>query len=314
MKIDSTPKQDGYFMPAEFGPHERCWMAWPRAEEVFSGRLDRAKVAYARVAQAISRFEPVTMLADDPDVTEAARMCGGAIEVVPMPLDDSWTRDTGPTFVKDGQGRVAGVDWKFNGWGGVWPDCEKDARLAGAVIDRLGLPKYEADFVLEGGAIHVDGQGTLMAVAPCVLDPKRNPGLSLAEMERLLTAYLGVRHFIWLEHGLENDETAGHIDNVACFARPGLVLLNTTPDPADGNYGPMRENLKKLKSSTDAVGRPIEVIEVEQPARREGKDGRMALSYINFYLPNNGLVAPAFDDPRDGRPAAPMDGSRRISG
>ncbi|MEW5723972.1 MAG: agmatine deiminase family protein [Thermodesulfobacteriota bacterium] len=287
-------------MPAEYGPHAGCWMAWPCNEQVFAGRLEAARAAYARVAVAVSEFEPVVMLADPRDAAEAARRCGDGVKVLPLDLDDSWTRDTGPTFVVDGRGRVAGVDWRFNGWGGVWPDCGKDARLAEAVLEHLGMRRYQADFVLEGGAIHVDGEGTLLAVAPCLLDPKRNPGLTLAELEGLLTEYLGVTRFIWLAHGLENDETAGHVDNVACFARPGVVLLNTVSDPADGNYEGMKENAARLRGSRDARGRDLEVIGIEQPSRREGKEGRMALSHINFYLPNGGVVVPGFDDPSDG--------------
>jgi agmatine deiminase len=192
------------------------------------------------------------------------------------------------------------VDWIFNGWGNVWPDHANDARQAGVILGHLGLPRFEADFVLEGGAIHVDGQGTLMAVAPCLLDPRRNPGLSLSELEKKLSALLGVSHFIWLEHGLENDETAGHVDNVACFVRPGVVMVQTTDDPADGNYQGCRENAARLRSSRDARGRGLEVIEIGQAGYVEGKDGRLAMSYINYYLANGAVVMPKFGDPADG--------------
>lgn len=299
IKGKSTPHRDGLVMPGEFEPHARCWMAWPCNEAVFPGRLREARRAYTQVARAIAGFEPLTLIARPEDAEEAAALCGPAVTVVPRMIDDSWTRDTGPTFITDRRGGVAGVDWIFNGWGGVWPDFEHDAHLARSVLADLGMRRYETDFVLEGGAIHTDGQGTLMAVAPCLLDPGRNPGMTLAEMERRLTDHLGVTSFLWLEHGLENDETAGHVDNVACFARPGVVLIQTTDDPSDGDYHGSMENLSVLKKARDAQGRALEVIEVPAPSRREGKDGRMALSYINFYPANGGLVMPSFGDPAD---------------
>ncbi len=297
--VMTTPQQDGLYMPAEFSPHTGCWMAWPCRNAAFGDRFEAARAAYARVARAIAYFEPVTMLANSSDVDDAARQCGPSVTVFPITIDDSWTRDTGPTFVIDDRGQVAGVDWTFNGWGNVWPEHENDALMARAILDRLGMRRYEADVVLEGGAIHVDGQGTLMAVAPCLLDPNRNPGLTLADMETFLSDFLGVTHFIWLEHGLEDDETAGHVDNAACFARPGVVLVNTTSDTQDGNYHGSRENIARLRASYDALGRELEVVELEQPEYMEGKDGRLALNYINFYLANGAAIIPSFGVPQD---------------
>ena len=293
------PSDLGMRMPAEFEPHSGCWMAWPCSRAAFRDRLEEARFAYAAVARAVSEFEPLTMIANPGDVDAARAACDPGIDILSMDIDDSWTRDTGPTFVVDSSGRTAGIDWRFNGWGGVFSDHALDAQMARNIINNLNMRCFSADFVLEGGAIHVDGQGTLMAVRPCLLDPNRNPNMSLSELEGLLSRYLGVTKFIWLEHGLENDETAGHVDNVACFAAPGVVLLNSCSDPADGNHAPMKENADLLRSSRDAAGRELTVIEIEQPAYREGKDGRMAMSYINFYLPNGGVVAPSFGDPKD---------------
>jgi len=286
-------------MPGEFEPHAGCWMAWPCRRSAFGERLEAARKAYAAVARAVAVFESVTMLANPQDVSEAVRHCGPTITVLPMEIDDSWTRDTGPTFVIDESGRVAGVDWIFNGWGGIYPDHEKDAQMARHILDYLGMRRYQADLVLEGGAVHVDGRGTLLAVEPAVLDERRNPGRSRKEVEEVLSVYLGVNQFIWLPFGLENDETAGHVDNAACFVRPGVVLFNWTSDPLDGNYQGCRENMAVLRASRDASGRTLEVIPIEQPGYREGKEGRMALSYINFYIANGGIVMPAFDDFRD---------------
>jgi agmatine deiminase len=296
----TSPTANGFYMPAEYAAHAGCWMAWPCRQAAFGDHFAGARSAYAEVARTIAHYEPVTMLANPGDEAEAMGQCGPGVRVLTMDLDDSWTRDTGPTFVVDGQGQVAGVDWIFNGWGNVWSDHAHDARQAELILKHLGLSRFEADFVLEGGAIHVDGQGTLMAVAPCLLDPRRNPGLSLADLEKKLSALLGVSRFIWLEYGLENDETAGHVDNVACFVRPGVVMVQTTDDPADANYQGCRENATRLRGALDARGRRLEVIEVNQAGYREGKDGRLALSYINYYLANGAVIMPRFGDPGDG--------------
>ena len=296
----TNPAANGFYMPAEYELQAGCWMAWPCRESAFVDHFAGAKAAYAEVARTIAQYEPVIMLANPGEEAEAGRECGPTVRVLTMALDDSWTRDTGPTFVVDGRGQVAGVDWIFNGWGNVWPDHAQDARQAARILEHLGLPRYEADFVLEGGAIHVDGQGTLMAVAPCLLNPGRNPGMTRPELEKKLSAFLGVSHFIWLEHGLENDETAGHVDNVACFVRPGVVMVQTTDDPHDGNYEGCRDNFARLKGFRDAQGRQLEVIEVKQPGYREGKDGRLAMSYINYFLANGAVIMPSFGDPGDG--------------
>ncbi|MBF0530116.1 MAG: agmatine deiminase family protein [Deltaproteobacteria bacterium] len=287
------------FMPGEFEPHERCWMAWPCRSAAFGGRLTEARRSFSNVAKSVAAFEPVIMLARPQDSVEAASLCGPLVAIRTLPLDDSWTRDTGPVFIINTFGDVAGVDFKFNGWGGVWPEYQNDAQLAGSIMELAGLPCYSAGIVIEGGAIHVDGQGTLMAVAPCLLDSNRNPGLMRSDLECILSANLGVTHFIWLEHGLENDETSGHIDNVACFARPGVVLANDTSDSMDGNYFGAKENIARLRAEHDAHGNPLTVIPLEQPEFRPGKNGRLALSYVNFYLANGGLIMPSFDDPHD---------------
>ncbi|MEW6264208.1 MAG: agmatine deiminase family protein [Thermodesulfobacteriota bacterium] len=295
----ARPAEQGFRLPAEFEPHARCWMAWPCRSAAFGAHFEAARSAFASVARAVAACEPVIMLANPEHLADATRRCGPGIEVRTLEMDDSWTRDTGPTFVRNRFGRVAGVVWRFNGWGGVWTEHRQDARMARRILASWPMRAFEAELVLEGGAVHVDGEGTLLAVLPCLLDPARNPGLTRTDLEEILARYLNVTRFIWLEHGLEDDETAGHVDNVACFARPGLVLVHAAADPDDGNHHRARENLARLQSATDARGRRLEVIPIEQPARREGRNGRLCLSYINFYLANGGAIIPAFDDPKD---------------
>ena len=294
------PADDGFYMPAEWGPHDRCWMAWPCRQELWSERLDAARTAYAEVAMAIAEFEPVTMIANPENVAEASLRCGSSVACLPLAHDDSWMRDTGPSFLIDGRGEMAGVDWRFNAWGGKYDSYEKDSAVAAAMLEHLELTRYEAPIVLEGGSIHVDGEGTLITTEQCLLNPNRNPELDKDEIERLLNAHFGVEKVIWLGQGLEEDETDGHVDNLACFARPGVVLALSAEDREDGNYDALRDNLIRLRAARDAKGRELEVIEVPQPERGAGDDGRrLAKSYINFYLANGAVVMPSFEDGKD---------------
>jgi agmatine deiminase len=298
----ARPADDGFFMPAEWTPHSRCWMEWPTRAETWGERIEAARDAYVEVATAIARFEPVTMIAKPKNLVEASLRVANEknINLYALPHDDSWMRDNGPTFVVNPAGEVAGVDWRWNAWGGKYAEHERDAAVAGEVLKHLEMRRYEAPFVLEGGAIHTDGEGTLLSTESCLLNPNRNPGVGRAEMEELLAAYLGIRKVIWLGEGLKDDETDGHVDNLACFARPGVVLALTSSDPADANHAPLKDNLERLRAATDAQGRTFEVIEIEQPRPRYQADGRrIAASYINFYIANSAVIMPAFEDAQD---------------
>lgn len=298
----STPSAAGFSMPAEWTRHDRCWMAWPCRESLWGDRLEAARAAYVNVARAIAGFEPVTMVCNPSDVAEASLACGAGIEVLSLPIDDSWMRDTGPTFVTDGRGALAAVDWRFNGWGKVYEVYGQDAQLASRMAERLEIRCFEAPIVLEGGAIHVDGDGTAMATEQCLLDPNRNPGVSRDEMDRYLQDYLGVDRVIWLEQGYEDDETAGHIDEIACFAAPGVVLACATDDEGDPNYPVFQANLQRLRTATDAKGRALDIVELPTPRRRGQPDGRrMTLSYANCYIANGGVIIPDFEDDQDDR-------------
>jgi agmatine deiminase len=291
-------------MPAEWAPHERCWMAWPCRSEIWNTREREAKTAFAAVARAIAAFEKLTMLVRPDAMAEAATACGPGIALQPMPLDDSWMRDSGPTFLVNADGEIAGADWQFNAWGGKFPPFDRDAAVAGRVLDHLGLRSFKAPFVLEGGSIHVDGEGTLITTEQCLLNPNRNPSLSRAEIEENLRDWLGVRRVIWLGRGLENDHTDGHVDDITCFVRPGTVMTATCADPADANHAVLADNLHRLRTARDAQGRPLDIIELPLPTRRDTTAGRLVLTYLNFYIANGAIIAPAFDDPMDAAAAA----------
>ncbi|GBD40932.1 Agmatine deiminase [bacterium HR39] len=296
----STPRELGYGAVPEWHAHARCWMAWPCREELWGERLAAARRAVARIARTIARFEPVTVIVRPDLVADASLELGRGISILPMAHDDSWTRDTGPLFVAREWGERAGVIFRFNGWGELWRPYEQDARMAEAIIARIGIPAFRSQLVLEGGAIELDGEGTAIVCEPSVLDPARNPGTSRAEVEHELSAMLAVEKVIWLPAGLVDDETKGHVDNVARFVAPGVVVL------ARDAKGPHRIVLEAarevLELERDARGRRLDIVPVDLPEPRRRPDGRLlTASYANFYLANDAVILPSFADPADQR-------------
>jgi agmatine deiminase len=294
-----TPQSDGLTMPAEWENHDACWMVWPCSEECFKGVLQEAKQTYAKVARAIADFEPVYMLVNPAQRSEAENLVGGAVTLVDATCFDSWARDSAPTFVRDKNGNVAGIDWVFTGWGHYPITGPCDEAMGIDILRHLSMRRYTAPFILEGGSIHVDGQGTLITTEQCLLDPKRNVGFTKADFEALFKTYLGIDKVLWLANGLDGDETTGHVDILATFARPGVMLLNNCIDPDDPNFAVTQDARQRLTGAVDAAGKVLEIIDIPQPTPQKWNGERMDLSYINFYMPNGAIVMSAFDDPAD---------------
>jgi agmatine deiminase len=323
--LASTPAADGYRMPAEFEPHCGCWMAWPERPD--NWRLDAAPAqeSFAAVAEAISRSEPVTMAVSDTQFERCRAALSPSIRVVELSTDDAWMRDTGPTFVLHAGADRRGVDWRFNAWGGhrggLYPRWDRDEHVAEKVLEIEGAARYRAPIVLEGGSIHSDGEGTVITTEECLLNPNRNPDLSREQIEATLRDYLGAEAIVWLGRGVYNDETDGHVDNLACFVSPGVVLLTWTDDQSDPQHAISRDALERLERATDARGRSLEVIRMPAPGpltitaeeaagvqaapeskpRRPGE--RMAASYVNFYAASTRIVFPLLDERFDGAAA-----------
>ena len=321
--LHSTPRADGYAMPAEWAQHSQTWMIWPERPDNWRLGGKPAQAAFAEVARAIAAFEPVTVgVSADEYANANQQLDHPAIRVVEISSDDAWVRDTGPTFVTNGQGGLRGVDWTFNAWGGLngglYCPWDRDDQVADKILGLERSPRYRTEgFVLEGGAIHVDGEGTLITTEECLLNANRNPHLQRHEIEQVLRDYLGVDCIIWLPEGLYSDETDGHVDNFCCFVRPGEVLLAWTDDPADPNYPRCQAALAVLEQATDAQGRQLTVHRIPLPGpihatatECEGVDQvpgsqprtpsiRLAGSYVNFLIVNGGIIAPSFDDPQD---------------
>ncbi|MCL6591654.1 MAG: agmatine deiminase family protein [Firmicutes bacterium] len=287
------PARLGFHLPPEWGPHARTLMAWPVKEALWPEPFADILPAYAAIVQKISEFEPVTVIANPHLVSEAAKFCGHRVEILPVPHNDSWIRDNGPTMVVDESGAVAGIHWGFNAWGGKYP-AGLDHQVAPQVLHHFGYPYFEAPLVMEGGSIHVDGAGTLLTTEECLLNPNRNPGLSRSEIEQYLKDYLNVKRIIWLRRGWYGDDTDGHIDNVACFLKPGLVLTQVCSDPSDPNYEISQENLEILRQTSASGDQPFEIITLEQPPAAEYAGQRLTLSYINLYFVNGGVILPVF--------------------
>jgi len=317
LTLASTPAADGFRMPGEFEPHSGCWLLWPERPDNWREAARPAQLAFAAVAAAIAQFEPVTVGASRAHYLTARALLSERVRLVEMAHDDAWMRDVGPTCVVNGRGVVRGVDWEFNAWGGLngglYFPWDQDELVARKVLECERFERYRAPLVNEGGAIHVDGEGSALLTEECLLNPNRNPSLSRGDVERLLRAYLGVSRVIWLGRGVFNDETSGHIDNLACFARPGEVCLTWTDRRRDPQYAISRDAWERLHDARDARGRRLRVTRLPMPGpltlrAREaagivGREGskprrageRLAASYVNFYIANGGIVMPLLD-------------------
>ena len=288
-------------MPAEFERHDATWMAWPARREIWGSLFTQVKDDYASLAKTIARFEPIRMVANPSDAEEARRLCGSAVSVVEIPIDDSWSRDSGPVFLLDQRGGLAAAAWRFTAWGHKYSPNDEDALLARRIAARLGVPVSSSDLALEGGAILADGQGTLITTESCLLNANRNPGLRKAEVEAELIRVLGVQKVIWLPGDPTETETDGHIDGLMALSAPGRALFEVNEDAMDARFEILRENRRALELATDARGRKFDITPIEEVDRALSVGERYCRSYVNFYIVNGGVIAPAYGVASDAR-------------
>lgn len=319
---ETTPLQDGFSMPAEYSRHEGCIMIFPERSDSWQYGAYAARKAFVEIATAIAASEKLTVCASSRQYDNARALLPEHIRVVEMSSDDAWARDYCPTFVKNKTGEIRGIDWGFNAWGGLYDGLyfpwDSDNKMARKLCDLLEKDVYnKRDFILEGGSIHVDGEGTCMVTESCLLSKGRNPEMTKEEIEDTLKEYLGVTKVLWLPCGIYQDETNEHVDNICAFVKPGEVVLAWTEDTEDVQYEMSKACLEYLNSVTDAKGRkitvhklplpkPVTITEEEcqgldacwdEPTRIPGE--RLAASYVNFYIANESIVMPGFHDPAD---------------
>lgn len=315
---------DGYRLPAEWEPHAATWIAWPHRRETFLGEFSPIPEFFAGFVRLLAACEPVKVIATAAALAEAqARLHGVAnVECIDIPTSDSWLRDTGPVFLvprdrrprdrltrdhqprdrlpeAEGMQRPVAVCWEWNAWGGKYPPWELDSKVSRAIAGRLSMAVVAPGVVLEGGAIETDGEGTLLVNHRCVVDPKRNPGRSRADMEQVLRTRLNVSRVVWMGGELAGDDTDGHIDQIARFVAPGRIVAARQQDRLDPNRVSLEENLGQLAAAVDAQGRRLEVIPIDIPPRFSFEGTQLPASHLNFYLVNGAVMVPVFGGPTD---------------
>lgn len=318
----SNPKKDGFFAPGEFDLHEETYMIWPERADNWRNGGKPAQVAYAEVAQAISMFESVTMLASKKQYQNARYLLPESIRVMEMSNNDAWIKDFGPIYVTNQKGEIRGVDWRFNAWGGLLDGLyfpwDQDDLIAEKLCELNHIDYYSLkEFVLEGCSIHLDGDGTLYTTEEVLLSEGRNGKLSKEDIEEVLKAYCNVEKIIWLKQGFFLDETNGDIDNMLNVVRPGEIVLTWTEDPEDPQYEISKAAYEQLKSETDAKGRKLIIHKMQMPEpmyitteESQGVDpingmlprfpgDRLTATYVSYYTANGGIVYPIFNDKND---------------
>lgn len=320
--VVSTPKKDNFRMPGEFEPHEGTFIIWPERSDNWRFGAKYAQKAFADVAEAIAKYEKVTICVSSNQYENARNMLPENVRIIEMSTNDSWVRDSGPTFVKNPDGEVRGINWGFNAWGGLvdglYFPWDKDNAVAKKICDLQCKDVYNIeDFILEGGSIHVDGEGTVLVTEACLLSKGRNIHLTKEQIEENLKEYLNVEKVIWLKRGIYLDETNEHVDNICTFVKPGVVVLAWTDDESDPQYEMSKSCYEILSKEKDAKGRSLEIHKLLLPypiyiskeeslgvdiingtlPRNEGD--RLAASYVNYYVCNGAVIMPCFNDPND---------------
>jgi len=319
--LATTPRQDGFYMPGEFAAQKCIYMLWPERRDNWRDGARPAQEAYCAVAKAIAPFEPVIMCASAAQYDTARAMLPPEIVVVSMESDDAWMRDVGPSFLVNDSGVLRAADWTFNAWGGtfdgLYDSWAKDDAVAAQVAALEGAARYRTEgFVLEGGSFHVDGEGTVLTTEMCLLSPGRNPQLDKGGIERMLCDYLGAEKVLWLGDGIDPGETTGHVDDIACFVRPGEVACIWTEDETHPFYAAAQDAYRRLCAMTDARGRQLKVHRIclpkalvrlagadtiqQLPGVAPRRDGDLCIaSYLNFLIVNGGVIVPQYGDEND---------------
>ena len=312
-----TPRELGYRMPAEWDRHEATWLAWPHNPEDWPGKFQAIPWLYAEIVRLLATRERVHILVEDAKSQQRAHSilhrAGANLDQVSFhewPTDRVWTRDSGPIFVRNGNGEVGITNWHFNAWA-KYPDWHKDDRIPSRAAELLGLPEWQPTIelengakhrvVLEGGSIDTNGEGLLLTTEECLLSEvqQRNSGVSREQLERVFHDYLGIDRVIWLNRGVAGDDTHGHIDDITRFAGAGTIITAVEPNTSDPNHEPLAENLQRLKDARTLGGKQFTIVELPVPRPVVFRGQRLPASYANFYVANGLVLVPTFHDPND---------------
>jgi agmatine deiminase len=314
-------------MPAEWEPHTATWLAWPHNRDTWPNQLEQVRAIYLQIIAALQDQEHVNLLVNDAAMASqvSRRLTTSGLRTNNVTLHqcstaDAWLRDSGPIFLTpatDTALKPALVDWRFNAWGGKYPEMLVDDSLPRQIADLLGLPRFQPGIVLEGGAIDVNGRGSCLVTEQCLLHPNRNPHLQRPDLERYLYDYLGAHHVIWLGEGIAGDDTDGHVDDIARFVDPSTVVCTLVDDPQDVNHTALQDNYRRLRTATDQDGRPLQVVPLPLPDPVWADDERLPASYANFYIANGIVLVPTYNCPQDQVALAALQAvfpSRRVIG
>jgi agmatine deiminase len=308
-----TPRQLGYRMPAEWEPHQATWVSWPHKEASWPGKLEAVFPVFSRMVAALVRSETVHINVCDEEMEQRARsflrQAGalGDIRFHRFPTNDAWCRDYGAIFVRrsrssdasEGNSVLAATDWGYNAWGDKYPPYDLDNQIPARMAEVLGVPRFAADMILEGGSIDVNGAGVLLTSEACLLNPNRNPRLNRSEIEQRLRDYLGADQILWLGQGIVGDDTDGHVDDLARFVGPDTIVTVVEDDPADENCRVLQDNLKRLRNFRCPAGRPFRIVELPMPQPVIWEGQRLPASYVNFYVANTVVLLPTYKDSHD---------------
>jgi agmatine deiminase len=303
-----TPRSLGYSMPAEWARHRATWLSWPHNLETWPTYLEKVRGIWIQMVCALAPYEQVCLLVNDARTEQelTARLtAAGApmanVTLLRIPTIDVWMRDYGPTFVTRNyhDAPLAFNDWIFNGWGGKYQTYQEDERVARAIAGLLNIPVFDHQIILEGGSIEVNGAGVCLTTEQCLLNRNRNPHMSRQEIEQYLKDSLGVSQVIWLGEGIVGDDTDGHIDDIARFVNPTTVACIVETNSKDDNYPLLQENYERLQSAKDPFGGRFELVTLPCPSSVYFENARLPASYANFYIANEVVLVPVFDDAND---------------
>lgn len=308
-----TPKEQGYYHPAEFAPHTSTWLSWPHKEASWPGKIESIFPIYAQFVKLVAEGEVVNINVADESLKQKAlghlTKAGANLSQIKFhlhPTNDAWCRDHGPAFLINPKAKIKKVivDWGYNAWGDKYPPYDLDDVIPTLVGKQLGLPVYHPGIVMEGGSVDFNGKGTVLTTTSCLLNKNRNPKLSQAQIEKYLTDFYGVTNILWLGDGIIGDDTDGHIDDLTRFVNEDTVVTVVESNKSDENYKPLKENLEKLAKLKLENGRSINIVELPMPGALQYEGQRLPASYANFYISNNYIVTPVFRDKNDDKALA----------